>query len=113
MRSYDVGQKQVWYLLQFTGQECDLCLDGTEKPEFDHWRWVDFWYPVEHVVNFKRSVYASALGHLAPFARQVAGATAIPHPGKDQRPNLGTYSQRPRRRAAAGERSGGSTPEAN
>jgi putative (di)nucleoside polyphosphate hydrolase len=108
-----IGQKQVWYLLQFTGQECDLCLDGTEKPEFDHWRWVDFWYPVEHVVNFKRSVYASALGHLAPFARQVAGATAVPHPGKDQRPNLGSYSQRPRRRAAAGERTGGSTPDSN
>jgi len=50
----------------------------TDKPEFDHWRWVDFWYPLEHVVIFKRGVYASALRHLAPFARQLAGVQAIP-----------------------------------
>ena len=59
-----IGQKQVWFLLQFTGCESDLRLDLTDKPEFDHWRWVDFWYPLEHVVLFKRSVYASALRHL-------------------------------------------------
>ena len=29
-----IGQKQVWFLLQFTGQEADLRLDLTEKPEF-------------------------------------------------------------------------------
>ena len=110
-----IGQKQVWYLLQFTGEEADLRLDATEKPEFDHWRWVDFWYPVDHVVNFKRSVYASALGHLAPFARQVAGATAVPHPAKDLRldPGPPRSRQRPRRRTPAVERSGGSEPGAN
>ena len=84
-----IGQKQVWFLLRLTGQECDLRLDLTEKPEFDHWRWVDFWYPVEHVVTFKRGVYDSALRHLAPFARQVAGAQAVPTPartrGRDRR----------------------------
>jgi putative (di)nucleoside polyphosphate hydrolase len=73
-----VGQKQVWFLLRFTGEEADLKLDLTDSPEFDHWRWVDFWYPLEHVVNFKRTVYTHALHHLAPFARQVAGAQAIP-----------------------------------
>ena len=73
-----IGQKQVWFLLQFTGSESDLRLDLTDKPEFDHWRWVDFWYPLDHVVMFKRGVYASALRHLAPFARQIAGQQAIP-----------------------------------
>ena len=68
-----------------TGQESDLRLDLTDKPEFDHWRWVDFWYPLEHVVIFKRSVYASALGQLAPVARGVAGADAVPVPAIDQR----------------------------
>jgi len=67
-----IGQKQVWFLLQFTGDESDLRLDLTDKPEFDHWRWVDFWYPLQHVVVFKRGVYASALRHLAPFARQIS-----------------------------------------
>lgn len=75
-----VGQKQVWFLLRFRGGEDDLKLDLTEKPEFDSWRWVDFWYPMTHVVTFKRSVYARALVHLAPLARAVAGTDAIPHP---------------------------------
>ncbi len=73
-----IGQKQVWFLLQFTGEEVDLRLDLTNKPEFDLWRWVDFWYPMQHVVAFKRGVYVNALRHLAPFARQLAGQQAIP-----------------------------------
>jgi putative (di)nucleoside polyphosphate hydrolase len=78
-----IGQKQVWFLLQFSGCDEDLRLDLTDKPEFDHWRWVDFWYPLDHVVTFKRGVYARALRHLAPFARQIAGQQAIPHPSGD------------------------------
>ena len=89
-----IGQKQVWFLLRLCGQESDLRLDLTDKPEFDHWRWVDFWYPVEHVVMFKRSVYARALCHLAPAARQVAGATAVPAPGPETRPQ--DHAGRPR-----------------
>lgn len=69
-----IGQKQVWFLLQLTGSESDLRLDATDKPEFDAWRWVDFWYPAEHVVSFKRRVYAQALTHLARAAETVAGA---------------------------------------
>ena len=75
-----IGQKQVWYLLRFKGSDADLQLDLTETPEFDGWRWVDFWYPLAHVVTFKRTVYARALGHLAPMARDVAGLQAIPEP---------------------------------
>ena len=75
-----IGQKQVWFLLRLTGSEGDVRLDLTATPEFDHWRWVDFWYPVEHVVVFKRGVYARALRHLAPHARRVAGEGAVPPP---------------------------------
>src|SRR5690606_22069400 len=81
----------------------DLRLDLTEKPEFDHWRWVDFWYPVENVVTFKRGVYASALRHLAPFARQVAGPQAIPVRKFDPPRRHGGRRKRPHRdRGAAG-----------
>ena len=73
-----IGQKQVWFLLRFCGADSDLRLDLTPAPEFDGWRWVDFWYPLQHVVTFKRSVYARALAHLAPHARAVAGALAVP-----------------------------------
>lgn len=80
-----IGQKQVWFLLQLKGSEQDVRLDLTEKPEFDHWRWVDFWYPLEHVVTFKRGVYSRALRHLAPAARRVAGLNAVPLPAPDPR----------------------------
>ncbi len=63
-----VGQKQVWFLLRFCGDESDVRLDLTPKPEFDSWRWVDFWYPLQHVVSFKRRVYERALAHLGPMA---------------------------------------------
>src|SRR3546814_2029564 len=93
-----IGQKQVWFLLQLTGQETDLRLDLTDKPEFDHWRWVEFWYPLQHVVIFKRGVYASALQHLAPFARQLAGPKAIASP-PPQAEGRGYPGPRPPRRA--------------
>ena len=81
-----IGQKQVWFLLRFKGLDTDLRLDVTDKPEFDGWRWVDFWYPMAHVVTFKRDVYARALDHLAPFARAVAGELAVPPPADDLLP---------------------------
>jgi len=62
-----IGQKQVWFLLRFVGHERHLCLDASDKPEFDGWRWVDFWYPAEHVVAFKRQVYERALRQFAPM----------------------------------------------
>ena len=73
-RQVCIGQKQVWFLLRLTGDESNVRLDQNETPEFDNWRWVDFWYPVEHVVMFKRGVYARALRHLAPIAGHVASA---------------------------------------
>lgn len=75
-----IGQKQVWFLLRFRGLDSDLRLDATDVPEFDAWRWVDFWYPLQHVVTFKRGVYTRALDHLAPLARAVAGTQAVPEP---------------------------------
>ncbi len=62
-----IGQKQVWFLLRFVGHEQHLCLDASETPEFDSWRWVDFWYPAGHVVSFKRRVYERALRQFAPL----------------------------------------------
>jgi len=62
-----IGQKQVWFLLRFIGDEAHFRLDACDKPEFDIWRWVDFWYPAAHVVAFKRRVYERALRQFAPL----------------------------------------------
>ncbi|MFN7294260.1 MAG: RNA pyrophosphohydrolase, partial [Lysobacteraceae bacterium] len=56
-----IGQKQVWFLLRLVACESNVRLDANEKPEFDRFRWVDYWYPLEHVVHFKRDVYTRAL----------------------------------------------------
>ena len=64
-----IGQKQRWFLLRFTGQESDVCLDSNEKPEFDQWRWVEHSVPPISVISFKREVYAEALKELLPLIR--------------------------------------------
>ncbi len=61
-----IGQKQRWFLLRMECDEGEVCFDTTSQPEFDGWRWVDYWLPVEEVVFFKRQVYLQALKELAP-----------------------------------------------
>tara|TARA_Y100000588_G_C13793908_1_gene727861 strand:- start:172 stop:654 length:483 start_codon:yes stop_codon:yes gene_type:complete len=62
-----IGQKQIWYLLELVGQESEVCLDGCARPEFDSWKWVNYWHPSREVVAFKRDVYRRALKELAPL----------------------------------------------
>lgn len=59
-----IGQKQLWFMLRLASSESRIRLDCTEKPEFDHWCWVDYWHPVNDVVYFKRQVYRQALTEL-------------------------------------------------
>ncbi|NKI33639.1 RNA pyrophosphohydrolase [Wenzhouxiangella sp. XN79A] len=79
-----IGQKQVWFLLQFLADDSAVRLDATGHPEFDHYRWVDFWYPAFNVISFKRGVYKRALEHLEPLVpafRASDGAAGEPaHP---------------------------------
>lgn len=62
-----IGQRQKWYLLQFTGKESDICFNNGEKPEFDGWKWVDYWQPLNEVIYFKKTVYENALQELEPL----------------------------------------------
>ncbi len=62
-----IGQKQVWFLLRMLSDEGSVRLDLSERPEFDHWQWVDYWYPLRAVVWFKRQVYWRALCELEPL----------------------------------------------
>jgi putative (di)nucleoside polyphosphate hydrolase len=59
-----IGQKQKWYLLRMLTDDAGVQLDLHEKPEFDHWQWVSYWYPLNQVVAFKREVYRRALKEL-------------------------------------------------
>jgi putative (di)nucleoside polyphosphate hydrolase len=63
-RGFYQGQKQIWFLLQLVGTDNDVNLRATDHPEFDAWRWNDYWIPLEDVVEFKRGVYEMALSEL-------------------------------------------------
>ena len=58
------GQKQVWFLLRLLGCDDDVCLHRASKPEFDSWRWIDYWRAVDEIIAFKRDVYRRALAEL-------------------------------------------------
>jgi putative (di)nucleoside polyphosphate hydrolase len=62
-----IGQKQKWFLLRLNAHESAIRFDRGPKPEFDGWRWVDYWLPINDVVAFKQEVYRRALTELAPL----------------------------------------------
>jgi len=59
-----IGQKQKWYLLKLIANEQKIRLDLSDAPEFDSWRWIDYFEPQEQVIFFKRQVYMAALKEL-------------------------------------------------
>lgn len=68
-----VGQKQKWFILQMLADDDAVHFDSSvdEPPEFDHWQWVSYWYPVDKVVSFKRDVYRKALKELAFYQQRL------------------------------------------
>tara|TARA_B110000967_G_scaffold206118_1_gene252074 strand:- start:271 stop:804 length:534 start_codon:yes stop_codon:yes gene_type:complete len=62
-----IGQKQVWFLLKLESSDTDISLNLHHDVEFDDWKWVDYWEPVDEVINFKRNVYEDMLKVLAPI----------------------------------------------
>jgi putative (di)nucleoside polyphosphate hydrolase len=64
-RSVYRGQKQIWFLLRLIVRDCSVCLRASDHPEFDAWRWSDYWSPLEAVIEFKRGVYEQALTELS------------------------------------------------
>lgn len=65
-----IGQKQKWFLLRLTSADSAIRLDTAVEQEFDQWRWVDYWHPVERVIEFKRNVYKKVLTEFAPLLGQ-------------------------------------------
>ncbi len=68
------GQKQIWYLLRLVGRDCDVSLRASSHPEFDAWRWSQFWVPLDTVIDFKRGVYQQALKELSGILFRVRQA---------------------------------------
>jgi putative (di)nucleoside polyphosphate hydrolase len=66
-RGHYRGQKQIWFLLRLVGRDTDVSLRATPHPEFDAWRWSQYWVSLETVIEFKRDVYHRALQELSPL----------------------------------------------
>ena len=61
------GQKQIWFLLRLVSHDSAVSLRASDHPEFDAWRWHNYWVPLESVIEFKREVYRQALNELAVY----------------------------------------------
>jgi len=72
-----IGQKQIWFLLKLVSDERNMRFDVTDQPEFDGYRWVDYWSPVKEVVSFKRKVYQLVLKEFAPYVPKAPKRSAV------------------------------------
>lgn len=75
-RGHYRGQKQIWYLLRLVGRDSDIQLRASQHPEFDAWRWNQYWVPLDSVIEFKRDVYRLALTELAKHLQRRKSANA-------------------------------------
>jgi putative (di)nucleoside polyphosphate hydrolase len=66
-----IGQKQKWFLLRLLSDDSAINFNVTSTPEFDGFRWVDYWYPMSQVVPFKRHVYRRALEYFDPLVKKL------------------------------------------
>jgi putative (di)nucleoside polyphosphate hydrolase len=89
------GQKQIWFLLRLVGRDCDISLRASGHPEFDAWRWHDFWVPLESVIDFKREAYRLGLEQLASYLEVTPRTVGLSPYGRRRK--------RPRARPAAQE----------
>jgi putative (di)nucleoside polyphosphate hydrolase len=63
------GQKQKWFLIQFTGNDNDINLN-TEHPEFEDWRWADLSELHDIIIPFKRKLYQAVIVEFQSFLSQ-------------------------------------------
>ena len=54
------GQEQKWFLLRFMGEDRDIDI-GKHHREFTRWRWSSPSEVLDHIVPFKRDVYARVM----------------------------------------------------
>ncbi len=62
-----IGQKQKWFMLRLLSNDNSVALDINRYPEFDIWKWTDYWLPLNDVISFKREVYKQALEFFEPI----------------------------------------------
>jgi putative (di)nucleoside polyphosphate hydrolase len=72
----------------------------SDHPEFDAWRWHDYWVPLDVVIEFKRDVYQRALQELSRFLTWPAKGP------NGERRHSARYLRQPHGRAQGGAKGG-------
>jgi len=60
------GQKQTWFLAEFTGEDNEIKLDQ-KNPEFKKWKWVDLKELPNLIVPFKKKLYQDLIDEFQAF----------------------------------------------
>ena len=60
-------QRQKWFLLELCSSEDKINFNTSYSPEFDRWRWVGYWLPIDEAISFKQKVYQRALQEFEPI----------------------------------------------
>ncbi|MAR95569.1 MAG: RNA pyrophosphohydrolase [Gammaproteobacteria bacterium] len=57
------GQKQKWFLFRLK-ENVEISFENDPDNEFDDFKWVSYWYPLNVIISFKEKVYREALNKL-------------------------------------------------
>jgi putative (di)nucleoside polyphosphate hydrolase len=112
IRGHYRGQKQIWFLLRMVARDSEVNLRLTDHPEFDAWRWHNYWVPLDVVIEFKRDVYQRALQELSRFVTWPArgsGGGGGPH---GERRHSARYLRQPHGRSQPGTAGAGGAKQA-
>ncbi len=60
------GQKQIWFLMRFTGTESDINIH-TDHPEFSDVKWVEAEDVPRFIVPFKKKLYEQVIAEFKAF----------------------------------------------
>jgi putative (di)nucleoside polyphosphate hydrolase len=52
-----LGQKQRWFLFNFSGKDSDIDINVGKKPEFLNWKWINPEEASKSIVSFKKDTY--------------------------------------------------------
>ena len=61
------GQRQKWFAMRFTGEDCDIDPAAGDHPEFDAWEWAAPERLPELIVPFKRGIYLAVLAEFGAY----------------------------------------------
>ena len=65
------GQTQKWFMFK-ANTELNINLSNDVQQEFVDYKWVSFWYPISHIVPFKKDVYQNVLNEFLPTYIKIA-----------------------------------------